>query len=366
MTRSAPALRSWPPTMASVQPEPRRSSSRTPAPGGGVPVTRNAPRTLAACWTALAISTCGGRCSVRASKRHCGDAQRCGHLRREALRRVAEPDRRHRRDPGRHARARAHRLRERGHDVVLESVAAQAALHRRPPAAVAETGQRPAGLDADILGDLAHRPRRVRRHLLDLELDRRERRWRPASSTSAGSGGAANRGAVQTAQRPQSWRLRIVELLLQDAHQAAAVGAEALHRALLVAAQRGDARVALAVVAPVRRLGRQPARAVTAQRALDVEDLQHRLQPARADVDHAPSAPAWCGPASPAVLEVVEHRGDPLARRERLLDEEVLDPAVLDAAQQDHVGVLDAAAGAADLLVVGHDRARAPGSGRRR
>jgi hypothetical protein len=51
------------------------------------------------------------------------------------------------------------------------------------------------------------------------------------------------------------------------------------------------------------------------------------------------------------------HRRDLLLRRERLLDEEVLDAAVLGAAQQDHLGVLDAAAGAADLLVVGDDRA---------
>ena len=56
-------------------------------------------------------------------------------------------------------------------------------------------------------------------------------------------------------------------------------------------------------------------------------------------------------------LELVEHRADALARRERLLDEEVLDAAVLAAAQQDHVGVIDAAPGAADLLVVGHHRA---------
>jgi hypothetical protein len=47
-----------------------------------------------------------------------------------------------------------------------------------------------------------------------------------------------------------------------------------------------------------------------------------------------------------------------LAARERLLDEEVLDPAVLAAAQQHDLGVLDRAPGAADLLVVGDDAAR--------
>ena len=66
-TRSAPARRSWPPTIASVQPEMRRSSSRTPNPGGGVATIRNAPLTLAACWAALAISRCGGRSATRAT-----------------------------------------------------------------------------------------------------------------------------------------------------------------------------------------------------------------------------------------------------------------------------------------------------------
>ena len=62
-------------------------------------------------------------------------------------------------------------------------------------------------------------------------------------------------------------------------------------------------------------------------------------------------------PCSPAASSSPSTAVDPLARRERLLDEEVLDPAVLAAAQQHDVGVLDAAPGAADLLVVGDDRA---------
>ena len=57
-------------------------------------------------------------------------------------------------------------------------------------------------------------------------------------------------------------------------------------------------------------------------------------------------------------LEVGEHGSNPLAVGERLLDEEVLDAAVLAAPQQDDVGVLDASARTADLLVVGDDRAR--------
>jgi len=41
---------------------------------------------------------------------------------------------------------------------------------------------------------------------------------------------------------------------------------------------------------------------------------------------------------------------------ERLLDEEVLNAAVLAAAQEHDIGVVDTATGAADLLVVGDDR----------
>jgi hypothetical protein len=53
---------------------------------------------------------------------------------------------------------------------------------------------------------------------------------------------------------------------------------------------------------------------------------------------------------------VPEHAVDILAPRKRLLDEEVLNAAVLSAAQEHDLGALDGAAGAADLLIVGDDR----------
>ena len=62
-------------------------------------------------------------------------------------------------------------------------------------------------------------------------------------------------------------------------------------------------------------------------------------------------------PSPSARLELVEHGPDAFLRRERLLDEEVLDATVLAAAQQDHVGMVDAPPGPADLLVVGDHRA---------
>ena len=75
MTRSAPALRSWPPTMASVHPEPRRSSSSTPAPGGGV--RGHAKRTTDVGRLLDGVGHLGlRRALLRAGqKRHCGDPQ---------------------------------------------------------------------------------------------------------------------------------------------------------------------------------------------------------------------------------------------------------------------------------------------------
>ena len=165
-------------------------------------------------------------------------------------------------------------------------------------------------------------------------------------------------------QRPGELRLRahrahaavggigVVELLLQRAHQAAPVGPERRHRLLLAPAQRGDVGVAVAVVLPRHAGLTGPARAVAGDRALHVEHLQHRLDPPLAEVDDAHQLVG----GRAAVLQRFEHRVDALLRRERLLDEEVLDPAVLGAAQQHHVGAVDRAPRAADLLVVGDDR----------
>ena len=62
-------------------------------------------------------------------------------------------------------------------------------------------------------------------------------------------------------------------------------------------------------------------------------------------------------PSPPAISSSPSTASTRSAIRERLLDEEVLDALVLAAAEQHDVRVLDAAARAPDLLVVGHDRA---------
>lgn len=184
-----------------------------------------------------------------------------------------------------------------------------------------------------------------------------------------GSAGGAGRSRRARGGRPREARPRthraapavarvgLVQLLLQDAHEAAAVDSVVGHSALLGAAQGGDLLVAVGVVAPAAGGHGLPAVAAAAHRALGVEDLQHRLDASHAEVHDAHQLAR--GATFPARgLELVEHGADALPRGERLLDEEVLDAAVLAATQQDDVGVIDAAPGAADLLVVGDDRAR--------
>ena len=148
---------------------------------------------------------------------------------------------------------------------------------------------------------------------------------------------------AQTAQRPQSCGIGVVELLLQRAHQAAAVGAEGGHRLLLGAAQRGDVRVAVAVVGPGAPGTRDQRRARAADRALDVQHLQHRLDARR--VPRLTCAHQLvASSAVAAAARGARARGRRLARRERLLDEEVLDAAVLGAAQEHDLGAVDRAA----------------------
>ena len=172
MTRSAPARRSWPPTIAIVQPEWRRSSSRTPVPGGGVAVILKAPRTLAACCMALAISRWGGRSSVRETSATCGTAKRGGDAFGQPDDHVAKGRRRHARDPGDGDVRSSQDVCDAGDDVVLEGPLAQAALDGRPPAAITEARERPAALSPGVLRDLSHRAGSVGGHLLDLELQR--------------------------------------------------------------------------------------------------------------------------------------------------------------------------------------------------
>src|SRR5580704_4259492 len=282
------------------------------------------------------------------------DGQRLGDASPQPRDNLAEADRGHRRDPVDAARSPAH-VRHRLDHVLRELAALQAALESRPPPAVAKTRQRPPRLDEHVRGDLAHHAAGVGRHLAHLELDRR--------GAQVPSGGFHQRRIERGVESPTGayraaaavLRRGVVELILEHPHEAATVGAERCHRALLGAAERGHLGVPLAVVGPTGARHQSPSAPGARDRALDVEDLEHRLDPAHAEVDYGHQL-AGRPPVLAGGFEFREHRGYPLAVGKRLLDEEVLDPAVLAAPQQDDVGVFDAAAGATDLLVVGDDR----------
>ena len=170
--------------------------------------------------------------------------------------------------------------------------------------------------------------------------------WRESLRSSSPS----NFGSVQIEQRPQGSAPGSSSSIAEGLHEAAAVGAVELHRLLLGSAGGGDGGDPLLVVDPLAAAA-LPAPADLVERALDLELLEHQLHAALAEVDLVHQRAD-----RERAVGLVEDRhdlGDLLGRREGALDEEVLDVAVLGAAEEDGVGLLEPAAGSADLLVVG-------------
>ncbi len=92
---------------------------------------------------------------------------------------------------------------------------------------------------------------------------------------------------VQRLQRPHGAAVGIVELAAERLHETARAVEVVAHRLLLVAALRGDLLDPGLVVGPGRE--RAPVLAAFAlDRAVDLEVLQHALEPAAADVDRGP------------------------------------------------------------------------------
>ena len=151
-------------------------------------------------------------------------------------------------------------------------------------------------------------------------------------------------------------RLGVVELLSQEAHPAAA-GVEVVeHRGLLALPGLADPLVALGVVGP-RLAGGLPPAAHPADGAVDVEHLEHGLEPVAAELD-----PGLEGGRAQHALgrQRLERLAHQLLAWERQRGEVGPDVAVLGRGQQHHGGLVGAAAGAADLLVVGDRRLRRP------
>ena len=153
---------------------------------------------------------------------------------------------------------------------------------------------------------------------------------------------------AETTRAPAA-RLRVllVELEEQELHEAGVGGEELAHARLLVAPLTGHRRDAVGRVLP--RLRRAPPLpAVGLDRTFDLEDLQRREQ-ARAPQVHVRFELGELHPL--VVAEELHHLVDVLARRERGVDEPVLDARVFVAGEPDRVGAVDGPAGAADLLV---------------
>ena len=92
-----------------------------------------------------------------------------------------------------------------------------------------------------------------------------------------------------------------------------------------------------------------------AERAVDVELLEHQLEGAPTDVDHVLDAKRGDRAVEP--LERRQHVVDDVVRGEGALDEVVLDVLVLEPAQEYAATACERAPGASDLLVVGNRRA---------
>ena len=154
---------------------------------------------------------------------------------------------------------------------------------------------------------------------------------------------------------PAVGRLRVVELLAQEAHPAP-VGVEVVeHRPLLALTRLGHAPVALLVVGPVAA-GRLPAATHPADCAVDVEHLEHRLQPRAVELDVRLQRGRAQWPALRREhLDRLPHQRLP---RERQRAEVGPDVAILDRREQYDGGLVGATAGTADLLVVGDRRRR--------
>ena len=155
---------------------------------------------------------------------------------------------------------------------------------------------------------------------------------------------------VAPAAGPPVGQLGVVELGAQVRHPAPGGGHVVDHRLLLRLAGGLHPRVPLGVVRP-RGAGGDPAALHAADRAVDVEHLEHRLEPGPLEVDlrlqRGGGLRALGGP------EGAERGADLRLRGERLRPEPVPDRPVLVPGQQHDDGVVHATAGAAHLLVVG-------------
>ena len=176
---------------------------------------------------------------------------------------------------------------------------------------------------------------------------------RGVASTSA-----SYRAPVQLSQRPQrspSRKLRVVELAAQEHHPAfrRCPGSRAWPAAPACAPRRA-VRYRSLVVGPLLA-GADPAALDAPDRAVDVEHLQHHLQPGAARSTSGSSAGGRLR-RSPSRARITLRTSDSDGNATEA--KYAPDVAVLRAGQQDHLGAVGGPARAADLLVVRDRRGR--------
>ncbi len=226
------------------------------------------------------------------------------------------------------------------------------------PAEVGEPGDRASGRGLLVGRDLAAQ--------VDVEVGHRAGPHPPGLDAHPGPAqprrrvvdGRSARGVVEleaatVVAAPARRRLRVVERVAQELQPAVVGRRVGQHRVLLRGARRRDARVAVGVVVPLLAGGLPPP-AYAPDRPVDVEHLEHRLQPGAAQ-RHVRLQRGRRHRAA-LVGEHLQRAADVAGGRERQRAEVVPDVAVLAAGQQHHRRLLDTAAGAAHLLVVA-DRA---------
>ncbi len=230
------------------------------------------------------------------------------------------------------------------------------------PAQVGEPGHRPAGehLSPGAILPLTSTPSRSAPWATEPGRQLHPRPVEPGVRASAAPAGRRWRTRDPSTRRSDHrGGGRVVERLLQERHAALrlvdrpGVGD---HRPLLGLAGAGDPGVPVGVVDP-RHPGRAPAALDPLDRAVDRQHLEQQLEPGPPHVGDGLQPGRRPGLA---VGHRGEHGGGVVLARHRRGGEPLPDRQVLGPGQQQHVGVLDGAAGAADLLVVADRGGRAP------
>ena len=161
--------------------------------------------------------------------------------------------------------------------------------------------------------------------------------------------------AVRTgAASPARSGVRIVQLLAKERHEAGGRLGVAAHGCLFVPPGSRDPLDPVGVVGPLPQ-GAPPAPSRRSfNGALHLQDFQHGFQPALPDVHLAEDLVKRLGGG--CLFEQGDDRLGLRLRRERGLDEVVLDLAVFASHQQDSLRLGEIAAGSAHLLIVGDGR----------